>query len=83
MQVQKIDFFHEHPKVIFGIVVFLYFIWYYATLPGSMLSVNKRVQKPSLLTALVQFIIYNLFYFILLAVLFSRDPDFFSKLLKL
>jgi hypothetical protein len=40
------------------IVILIQFIWYYLTLPGSILSLNKKTDKPQLKKALSNYIIY-------------------------
>jgi hypothetical protein len=43
---------------ILFIAKLLLFIWYYLTLPGSVLSPNKKYPKPSLKTAFMSYLIY-------------------------
>ena len=61
------------------LVIFIYFLiqflWYYATLPGSELSLNKKHPKSSIKIALTSYLIYLIPVIISLYYLNSKDSN--------
>ena len=62
--------------LVISILVLIQFTWYYLTLPGSFLSLNKeKTEKPKLIKALSSYMIYIIPMIIGLYSLNSKDTN--------
>ena len=57
------------------IIYLLHFLWYYLTLPGSVLSINKNQEKPKLRSAFLSYLTYLLPTMFLIYYLNSKDKN--------
>jgi hypothetical protein len=67
----------KHAYTMVFLLLLVNLTWYYLTLPGSILSLDKNKScKPSFLTTLKQWLIYNMFTFMaLIHVFMSLNGD--------
>jgi hypothetical protein len=55
------------PIIAFIVMQIIWFLWYYVTLPGSLIPPNNpAIPKPSFRSALLKFITYQLPFYILI-----------------
>jgi Gpi18-like mannosyltransferase len=67
----------------FFVVELVLFLWYFATLPGSIIPPNKHnIQKPPIRTALLKFLTFQLPLLIVVAYLVMHGKSLFPALVE-